>query len=85
MIDQHRHQIAHVPFNSILEDNRIQQLTLLLGGNRRIFPNPPQIHTLGQQPGNAAQAADRAIRIQMRAENYVSESARVSAGNGSHA
>ena len=84
VIDEHRHQVADVMLDALALHNRIQQLALLLGGNRGIFPDAPQVSTLFQQAGDPAQSTHRPIRVEVRAEDHISESAGVGAGDGSH-
>jgi hypothetical protein len=84
VIDQHGDQISDVGLDPFLMHNCVQELALLIRRDGWIFPHAPQIGALGQQALDAAQPTDGAIRVEMRAQNNIGESASVGVGNGSH-
>jgi hypothetical protein len=84
VIYEYRDQIARVMLDTLAVDNRIQQLALLIGGHCGILPDAPQVLALGEQASDPAQATHRPIRVEVRAEDDISESAGVRAGDGSH-
>ena len=84
VIDQHSQEIAHVRLNAFVVHNRVQQFMLLIRRDGRIFPDPPQVRALRNQPGNHTQPSDRPIRIQMLVEHDIGKGSCVNAGDGGH-
>src|SRR5581483_1169040 len=84
MINEHRDEIAHHGRNPEPLRYAIQNPNLLVGRNRRRFPDHSQFAITANQSGERANLRNRLFRIEALLDNYIGKSASVGTGDGSH-